>query len=418
MGRQGGSSAPTAPARTPPARRSCKQRPGTVTIALKVVKLDPLGHYTADIHAGTDCAVPGAQVLALPDLYADERGVARLWITLPTAAGQNLASTGYLLDVHTVDSAGAAVAASVTCGPIKAPAMKAAARVKPSVDGGTVKGFVAGQAERREPEGGDPPARPRPRLDARPAHPLRLLRRAGRDRGAAAPTRRPTPTATTTPSSTSPTRRPTSSAAATSTTSTRRPARRSVPASPAATCGRRAGPTATGGSRRAGGPGSKRSAPRASPNAREGPASAGPSCVQGQAQSTSIAASRMSTVACTEARSTHSSTPWCPSPAGPEHDRRDAGRGQDRRVHPGAVADEVRACGRARASPRRARRARRARPGRRRTGSRTSVMRPVARKAGSAARAASSSASSSACTTASVSPGAVRRSTCSRQRSG
>lgn len=116
-----------------------KQRPATVTIALKVVKLDPLGHYTADIHAGTDCAAPGAQALALPDLYADERGVARLWITLPTAAGQNLASTGYLLDVHST----ATPAVQVTCGAIKAPAQKAAARVKPSVDGGTVKGFVA-----------------------------------------------------------------------------------------------------------------------------------------------------------------------------------------------------------------------------------------------------------------------------------
>jgi len=120
-----------------------KQRTGTVTIALKVVKLDPLGHYKADIHTGTDCAAPGAQALALPDLYADERGVARLWITLPTAAGQNLASTGNLLDVHAVDAGGNAVAGNITCGAIKGTTTKAAARVKPSVDGGTVKGFVA-----------------------------------------------------------------------------------------------------------------------------------------------------------------------------------------------------------------------------------------------------------------------------------
>ena len=90
---------------------------------------------------------PGRAALALPDLYADERGVARLWITLPTAAGQNLASTGNLLDVHAVDAGGNAVAGNITCGAIKAPATKAAARVKPSVAGGTVKGFVAAKQD-------------------------------------------------------------------------------------------------------------------------------------------------------------------------------------------------------------------------------------------------------------------------------
>jgi hypothetical protein len=114
-----------------------KQRTGTVTIALKVVKLDPLGHYKADIHTGADCAAPGAQALALPDLYADERGVARLWITLPTTTP--VAMTGFLIDVHST----AATPAQVTCGAIKGATTKGTARVKSSVAGGTVKGFVA-----------------------------------------------------------------------------------------------------------------------------------------------------------------------------------------------------------------------------------------------------------------------------------
>jgi len=98
-----------------------KQHSGALTVSLIVGKLTPGGFYAAHVHAGT-CAAPGAVSLALPDVYADEHGVAKLVTTLPTAAGANYLAGGYSVDVHAGPSASAT--AVISCGDIAAKPVK------------------------------------------------------------------------------------------------------------------------------------------------------------------------------------------------------------------------------------------------------------------------------------------------------
>ena len=91
--------------RRPPARprrASCelKQHAGALSVALVVKHLTPGAFYAAHVHAGTCAAPRGAVALTLPDLYADEHGVATLVTTLPTAAGANYVAGGFSVDVH------------------------------------------------------------------------------------------------------------------------------------------------------------------------------------------------------------------------------------------------------------------------------------------------------------------------------
>jgi Cu/Zn superoxide dismutase len=98
-----------------------KQRSGALSVSLIVARLTPGAFYAAHVHAGT-CAAPGAVALALPDVYADERGVAKLVTTLPTAAGADFLAGGFSVDVHAGSSASATPV--ITCGDIAAKVAK------------------------------------------------------------------------------------------------------------------------------------------------------------------------------------------------------------------------------------------------------------------------------------------------------
>jgi Cu/Zn superoxide dismutase len=102
-----------------------KQRSGALSVELVVSKLTPNAFYAAHVHAGT-CAAPGATQLTLPDVYADEHGVARLVTTVPTAAGANFLAGGYSVDVHAGPTGGNA--AVLACGDIAAKVAKSAAK--------------------------------------------------------------------------------------------------------------------------------------------------------------------------------------------------------------------------------------------------------------------------------------------------
>jgi hypothetical protein len=118
-----------------------KRGTNTLTVALRIGKLDPNTAYAAQIEQGA-CPTGGAAALALPPLYTDEHGTVRLWITLPAPAGSNLAVNGYAINVRAFDAQGAP-AGSVVCGDIKGSnGTKAAGKVRPSVDGGKVHGSV------------------------------------------------------------------------------------------------------------------------------------------------------------------------------------------------------------------------------------------------------------------------------------
>jgi hypothetical protein len=124
---------PVAPGEDASGRAFLRQRPGKATVVLRVGKLEPDARYAVRVQQG--CEPAGATVLALPDLYTDEHGVARLWLTLPTADGVNVAQLGYAVNVLGYDAAGAIVN-TVTCGAIDAPKGRSAARVHPQVPGG------------------------------------------------------------------------------------------------------------------------------------------------------------------------------------------------------------------------------------------------------------------------------------------
>jgi Cu/Zn superoxide dismutase len=115
-----------------------KQRPGALSVALVVAKLTPGAFYAAHVHAGT-CAAPGAAALNLPDIYADERGVAKLVVTVPTAAGADYLAGGFSIDVHAGPSASATPV--ISCGDI------AAKIVKPEKI--AAKAFLKGAASER-----------------------------------------------------------------------------------------------------------------------------------------------------------------------------------------------------------------------------------------------------------------------------
>ena len=102
-----------------------KQRTGALSVGLVVSRLTPGAFYAAHIHAGT-CAAPGAVALALPDVYADENGVAKLVTTLPTAADANFLAGGFSVDVHAGPSASATPV--ITCGDVTPKVEKSAAK--------------------------------------------------------------------------------------------------------------------------------------------------------------------------------------------------------------------------------------------------------------------------------------------------
>jgi hypothetical protein len=118
-----------------------KQRTGALSVALVVSHLTPGAFYAAHVHNGT-CATPGAVALTLPDIYADEDGVAKLVTTLPTGPADNYIASGFSVDVH----AGASNVATpaISCGDVVVKAAKAhsKARSKAWLKGTTASGWA------------------------------------------------------------------------------------------------------------------------------------------------------------------------------------------------------------------------------------------------------------------------------------
>jgi Cu/Zn superoxide dismutase len=75
------------------------QRANGLSVELRVKGLTPGQFYASHLHAGS-CLAQGALHVTFPDLYADERGVAKLVTTVPTSAGANFVTTGFYVDVH------------------------------------------------------------------------------------------------------------------------------------------------------------------------------------------------------------------------------------------------------------------------------------------------------------------------------
>jgi Cu/Zn superoxide dismutase len=82
-----------------------KQHTGALSIALHVSGLTPGAFYASHLHAGS-CLAPGAAALTFPDIYADERGHAKLVTTVPTDAAANYVAAGFYVDVHAGPTAG------------------------------------------------------------------------------------------------------------------------------------------------------------------------------------------------------------------------------------------------------------------------------------------------------------------------
>ncbi len=82
-----------------------KQHKGALSIALHVSGLTPGAFYASHLHAGS-CLKPGATALTFPDIYADERGHAKLVTTVPTDTAANFVATGFYVDVHAGPSVG------------------------------------------------------------------------------------------------------------------------------------------------------------------------------------------------------------------------------------------------------------------------------------------------------------------------
>jgi hypothetical protein len=115
-----------------------KQHAGALSVALVVAHLTPGQFYAAHVHTGT-CATPNAPVaLTLPDLYANERGVAKLVTTLPTGATDNYIANGFSIDVH-AGPTGAATSV-LSCGDVVVKAAKATS--KAWLKGTTAKGWA------------------------------------------------------------------------------------------------------------------------------------------------------------------------------------------------------------------------------------------------------------------------------------
>ena len=101
---------------------SFTQHTGALSVELVVSRLTPDAFYAAHIHAGSCAAPTGAIALALPDVYADDDGVAKLVTTLATTT--DFLSGGYYVDVHAGATGGDATV--ISCGDIKAKMQKTA----------------------------------------------------------------------------------------------------------------------------------------------------------------------------------------------------------------------------------------------------------------------------------------------------
>jgi Cu/Zn superoxide dismutase len=99
-----------------------KQRATALSVTLVVSKLTPGAFYAAHVHNGT-CGMPGAVALTLPDVYADEHGVARLVTTVPIATGANYLTGAFSLDVH-AGPTGPVATPVISCGDIAAKVVK------------------------------------------------------------------------------------------------------------------------------------------------------------------------------------------------------------------------------------------------------------------------------------------------------
>jgi Cu/Zn superoxide dismutase len=104
-----------------------KQRTGALSIALRVKGLTPGAFYATDLRSGS-CLAQGASVLAFPDIYADEHGVATLVTTVPTAAAANFVAAGFYVAVH----AGNNTTALISCGDVTVKAPKPPKPPKPA----------------------------------------------------------------------------------------------------------------------------------------------------------------------------------------------------------------------------------------------------------------------------------------------
>jgi Cu/Zn superoxide dismutase len=113
------------------------QHDGALSVALVVRHLTPGTFYAAHVHAGT-CAALDTAALTLPDLYADEDGVATLVTTLPTP-GVSYVAGGFAVDVHSGPSSGATP--TIACGDVLAKPLKAESRTR--LEGTDVTGFAA-----------------------------------------------------------------------------------------------------------------------------------------------------------------------------------------------------------------------------------------------------------------------------------
>jgi Cu/Zn superoxide dismutase len=97
-----------------------KQRANGLSVELRVSGLTPGLFYAAHLHTGSCVPGGGGVAVAFPDIYANERGVAKLVTTVPTAAGANFVAGGYYVDVHAgAATAGGPAADVISCGDIK-----------------------------------------------------------------------------------------------------------------------------------------------------------------------------------------------------------------------------------------------------------------------------------------------------------
>jgi Cu/Zn superoxide dismutase len=90
---------------------SFTQHTGALSVELVVARLTPNTFFQAHIHAGSCASPTGAIAQALPDIYADEDGVAKLVTTVPNTV--DYLTSGFYIDVQS----GATV---LSCGDIKA----------------------------------------------------------------------------------------------------------------------------------------------------------------------------------------------------------------------------------------------------------------------------------------------------------
>ena len=125
-----------------------KQRADALSIELRVSGLTPGSFYAADLHKGS-CLAQDAVQVSFPDIYANERGVAKLVTSVPTAAGANFLAAGFYVDVHS----GAAGTPLIACGDIQAKVAKSAA-----------KSFLKGAGRRARPCRADPEGQRRGRV--------------------------------------------------------------------------------------------------------------------------------------------------------------------------------------------------------------------------------------------------------------